>query len=128
MPSLRANYQNGTAHVSHILTLEVLCRTFWSLTRNIWAQIVGKNKSYIMSLLLNVQKVKEAWLALDREYGNLDPSQLGMLAELSKLCEREPADELAENKNIVKVLGFYNIARHHKKHRELISRHFFTNM
>ena len=77
-----------------------------------------------MSLLLNVQKVKEAWLALDREYGNLDLSQLGMLAELSKLSEREPVDELAENKNIVKVLGFYNIARHHKKHRELISRHF----
>ena len=77
-----------------------------------------------MSLLLNVQRVKEAWLALDREYGNLDLAQLGMLAELGKLAERDPADELAENRNIVKVLGFYNIARHHKKHRELISRHF----
>ena len=31
------------------------------------AQIVGKNKTYILSLLLNVQRVKEAWLALDRE-------------------------------------------------------------
>ena len=68
--------------------------------------------------------MKEAWLALDREYGNLDLSQMAMLAELSKLCEREPTDELAENKNLVKVLAFYNIARHHKKHRELISRHF----
>ena len=47
-----------------------------------------------------------------------------MLDELSKLCEREPADEYAENKNIVKVLAFYNIAKHHKKHRELINRHF----
>ena len=36
------------------------------------SQIVGKNKPYIMSLLLNVQKVKEAWLSLDREYGNDD--------------------------------------------------------
>ena len=69
-----------------------------------------------MSLLLNVQRVKEAWLALDREYGNLDLAQLGMLAELGKLAECEPADELAENRNIVKVFGFYNIARHHKKH------------
>ena len=77
-----------------------------------------------MSLLRNVQKVKEAWLTLDCEYGNLDSSQMSMLAELSKLCERELADEHAENKNIVKVLAFYNIGRHHKKHRELISRHF----
>ena len=55
-------------------------------------------------------------MALDREYGDLDLAQLGMLAELGKLAEREAADELAENRNIVKVLGFYNIARHHKKH------------
>ena len=40
---------------------------------------------YIMSLLLNVQKVKEAWLSLDRECGNLDISQMTMLDELSKL-------------------------------------------
>ena len=63
-------------------------------------------------------------MALVHEYSNLDLAQLGMLPELGKLAECEPADELAENRNIVKVLGFYNIARHHKKHQELISRHF----
>ena len=68
--------------------------------------------------------MKEAWLALDREFGNLDITQATMLDELSKLCEREPADEYAENKNIVKILIFYNIAKHHETHRKLINRQY----
>ena len=110
MPFLKANYQNSYLEFRSAMHDLLVYDLQYLGLNTLKAQIVGKNKSYIMSLLLNVQKVKEAWLALDREYGNLDLSQLGMLAELSKLCEREPADELAENKNIVKVLGFYNIA------------------
>ena len=94
------------------------------------SQIVGENKAYVLSLLINVQKVKEAWLFLDHKFGNLDISQPTMLVELAKL-KGEPTDKYSENKNILKILAFYNTARHHEKHCQMINTQFifkFSNL
>ena len=53
-----------------------------------------------------------------------------MLDELAKL-KGDPADEYSKNKNILKILTFYNTAKHHQKHRQMINTQFifkFSNL
>ena len=87
------------------------------------AQIVGKEKNYIMDLLHNVDSKEEAFEVLNTHFGDIRTVLPRLRVKLDKLPSFPEKEEI-ENSNIQSILNYYKTARNHGMHESAINYDF----